>query len=132
MVTIAGSRVVEMFESSGRNDSATVACRNAFATRGDTEFEVADLPLESTLKTYRQRFGRPWWDPSTVLGADRFLRDLERVTDPTTAFVSLEFEGLSFMVWLDQTASRLISCMVGRDRRYKSRVEGDWAFTGDR
>jgi hypothetical protein len=132
MDTIAGRELSRLLFSSGRQDRATLACYDAFTIHANVEFNLDDLSTESTLNTFRIRFGRPAWDPATVLGSERFLDDVELASEPAMRVAMLVFEGLVFDVWLDSSANRVVSCMVGRDRRDKNRQDRDWSFTGSR
>ena len=132
MDQIAGTRIVELTQQVTHADKATEACEDAFKVHGLRNFRLATIPRAQILDIYNARFGRPQWDPDTVLGAREFLPAMESLEDADVRMASLEYQGLGFSVWLNADATRVVACMVGRDRRDPTRQPMDWIFDGTR
>jgi hypothetical protein len=81
MDQIAGTRIVELTQQVTHADKATEACEDAFKVHGLRNVRLATIPRAQILDTYNVRFGRPQWEPETMLGAREFLPAMESLED---------------------------------------------------
>jgi hypothetical protein len=74
------------------------------------------VPTTELLDVYKRRMARPN-AIATVLGGDGIVSSLERHDQQSVAVFTVENGEEVGVLLLDESASRLLTCFVGRDRR---------------
>lgn len=93
---------------------AAQRCCSALRTPGLGNLRGGPVGIDHLRRIYRIRLSR---DPKGVIGADRLLKDLDAFQGKDLTLVTLEHGGQVFDMFFDQPVSRLVTCVVGNDRR---------------
>ena len=95
---------------------AAEACCEAFTTSGLDVIDSTSVPRGDLLRIYEVRLSKPPKGPP-LLGAERMLLDLANYKGDEVTIVALPRGTEVFCLLLNATASQLVTCFVGQDRR---------------
>ena len=95
-------------------------CCAALRQVSSESLRVNLIPTEQLAQIYERRLRNPKAASPPVLGADRLLADLAGFKGARVQMLAWERAGRVFCVLLDETATQLVACFVGTDRRLMS------------
>jgi hypothetical protein len=80
------------------------------------ELRSSLVPIEHLRRIYRIRLRKPKIISNLPIGSDRLLSDLDGYQGANIRMVVWGKAPRAYCVMLDDTASRLVACLVSRDR----------------
>jgi hypothetical protein len=94
-----------------------IASGRTLLLSGDaTDAAGSHVPTTDLLDIYRVRMSRAE-SRDAVLGGDRIVPALEAHRQPVATLVAVERDGEVCALFLDESVTRLVVCVVGRDHR---------------
>jgi len=107
-------RLVELVCSQAGDWPAAQECCAALRSTSAEALRGSLVPKKHLERIYTIRLGR---NPDVVLGGDRLLDDLRRYRGENVTLTVLELGGRVFGLFFDDRVTKLLSCLVGDDRR---------------
>ena len=96
---------------------AAEACCEAVRSSESEVVPSTSVPRREMLRIYETRLSRDKPEGPPVLGAERILHDVEAYEGEELTMVALPKGNEVYCLLLNDTASQLVTCFVGRDRR---------------
>jgi hypothetical protein len=96
---------------------AAEECCEALRDSGLEVIGSTSVPKRQLKRIYQIRLSREKPEGPPVLGAERILSDIDAYEGEELTMVALPRDREVYCLLLDDTASHLVTCFVGRDRR---------------
>ena len=116
--TLPAAKVADVVCSQGEGQESARICCEALRAKVPEEVNSTFVPTSHLRRIYGIRLTKPGIDWAKMpLGADRLLAQLAAYDGENVRMTVVDYGSRSCCVMLDESASRLIASLVGKDRR---------------
>src|SRR5438309_605106 len=116
--TLPAARVADVVCSQGEGQESARICCEALRASVPGQVRSSFVPTRHLRRIYGIRLTKPGMDWAKMpLGADRLLAQLAAYDGENVRMTVVDYGSRSCCVMLDESASRLIASLVGKDRR---------------
>jgi len=115
--TLPAAKVADVVCSQGEGQESARICCEALRAKVPEEVRSRFVPTSHLRRIYGIRLTKPGIDWAKMpLGADRLLAQLAAYDGENVRMTVVDYDSGFCCVMLDETASRLIASLVGKDR----------------
>ena len=115
--TLPAAKVADVVCSQGEGQESARICCEALRAKVPEEVRSRFVPTSHLRRIYEIRLTKPGINTAKLpLGADRLLAQLAAYDGENVRMTVVDYDSGFCCVMLDETASRLIASLVGKDR----------------
>jgi len=115
--TLPAAKLAAVVCSQGEGQESARICCEALRAKVPEEVRSALVPTRHLRRIYEIRLTKPEIKSNLPLGSDRLLAQLAAYDGENVRMTVVDYGSRFCCVMLDETASRLIASLVGKDRR---------------